>query len=133
MPHAANRLIVEKMVLNGWYRNPQREVSHSDNWWNVEDTQGRTVLLYVVRFMTDNERGAPEKIPNTPALPEIAKVHEASGWSVGPFIALAEVSDPGATPDILSMRVWRLYDQHLSGAKRVPVAELCEPIFAWQI
>ena len=83
--------------------------------------------------MADNESGAPQKIPNTPALPQIAEVHEDKGWTAGPFIALAEVSDPGATPDILSMRVWRLYDQHLSGIKRVPVEELGKPIFAWQI
>ena len=133
MPHAANRLIVEKMVSNGWFRNPQREASNSDNWWNVEDTQGRSALLYIVRFMADNESGAPKKIPNTPALPEIAKVHQSDGWTAGPFIALAEVSDAGATPDILSIRVWRLSAQHLSGAERVPVEELGAPIFAWQI
>ena len=133
MPHAANRLIVEKMVSNGWFGNPQRAKGLSDNWWQVEYKQGRNALLYVVRFMADNERGVPIKIPNTPALPQIAEVHREGKWTAGPFIALAEVSDPGATPDILSMRVWRLYDQHLSGIKRVPVEELGTPIFAWQI
>ena len=133
MPHAANRLIVEQMVSNGWFRNPQREADHSDNWWQVEDAQGRGALLYVVRTMADNERGAPKKIPNTPALPQLAEVHKDRGWTAGPFIALAEVSDPGATPDILSIRVWRLSAQHLSGAKRVPVEELGTPIFAWKI
>ena len=133
MPHAANRLIVGKMVSNGWFGNPQRAKGLSDNWWQVEYKQGRTALLYVVRFMADNERGAPQKIPNTPALPKIAKVHKDRGWTAGPFIALAEVSDVGATPDILSMRVWRLYAQHLSGMKRVPVEELGAPTLAWQI
>ena len=133
MPHAANRLIVEKMVSNGWFGNPQRAEGLSDNWWQVEDSQGRSALLYVVRFMADNERGAPEKIPNTPALPQIAEVHRDGGRTAGPFIALAEVSNSGATPDILSIRVWRLYDQHLSGVERVPVEELGTPIFAWQI
>ena len=133
MPHAANRLIVEQMVSNGWFRNPQREADHSDNWWQVEDAQGQSALLYVVRFMSDNESGAPQKIPNTPALPEIVKVHRERGRSAGPFIALAEVSDTGATPEILSIRVWRLYAQHLSGMKRVPVEELGKPIFAWKI
>ena len=132
MPHAANRLIVEKMVSNEWFRKSQREANHSDNWWNVEDAEGQSALLYVVRFMSDNESGAPKKIPNTPALPEIAKVHQQSGRSVGPFIALAEVSDPGADPDIVWIRVWRLYAQHLSGMKRVPVGELGKPIFEWQ-
>ena len=106
MPHAANRLIVEKMVSNGWFGNPQRAEGLSDNWWQVEVAEGRNALLYVVRFMADNESGAPKKIPNTPALPKIAEVHKESGRTAGPFIALAEVSDSGATPDILSIRVW---------------------------
>ena len=133
MPHPANQLIVNEMVSNGWFSNPQRAEGLSDNWWQVEDAQGRSGLLYVVRFMADNDRGEPQKIPNTPALPQIAQVHKESRWSVGPFIALTEVSDPGATPDILSMRVWRLTAQHLSGMKRVLVEELGKPIFRWQI
>ena len=133
MPHQANRLIVERMEAKGWLREPRNSDLPSDNWWLVEDAQGQTALLYVVRFMADNERGAPEKIPNTPALPEIAKVHKRGRLSAGPFITLAEVSNPGATPDIVSIRVWRLSAQHLSGAERVPVEELGAPIFAWQI
>jgi hypothetical protein len=130
MPHPANRLIVDRMVVEGWFRNPQREISQSDNWWQVEDAHGRTALLYVVRFMSDSARGAPKKIPNTPAVPRIAELHREKGRAAGPFIALAEASDPGATPDIVSIRVWRLFAQHLSGAKRVPVEELGAPIFA---
>lgn len=130
MPHRANRLIVEEMVAKGWFRNPQREASLSDNWWQVEDVQGRSALLYVMRFMADSERGEPKEIPNTPALPRIAEVHKERGRTAGPFIALTEVSDPGSSPDILSIRVWRLYAQHLSGAKRVPVEELGAPIFS---
>jgi hypothetical protein len=96
----------------------------------VEDAQGRTALLYVVRFMSDSKRGEPIQIPNTPALPRIAELHREKGRAAGPFIALSEASDPGATPDIVSIRVWRLYAQHLSGAKRVPLKELGTPIFA---
>ena len=130
MPHPANRLIVDRMVVEGWFRNSQRAVSRSDNWWQVEDAQGRTALLYVVRFMSDSKRGEPTQIPNTPALPRIAELHREKGRAAGPFIALSEASDPGAEPDIVSVRVWRLYAQHLSGAKRVWVKELGRPIFA---
>ena len=130
MPHPANRLIVDRMVVEGWFQNPQREVSQSDNWWQVEDAQGRTALLYVVRFMSDSKRGEPKKIPNTPALPRIAELHREKGRTAGPFIALSEASDPGPTPDIVSIRVWRLFAQHLSGANRVPVEELGIPVFA---
>jgi hypothetical protein len=83
--------------------------------------------------MADNERGEPKTIPNTPSLPQLAEVHKDKGWTAGPFIALAEVSDPGATPDILSIRVWKLYAQHLSGPERVPVRELGTPILEWRI
>jgi hypothetical protein len=40
----------------------------------VEDAQGRTALLYVVRFMSDSKRGEPKQIPSTPALPRIAEL-----------------------------------------------------------
>jgi hypothetical protein len=83
--------------------------------------------------LRDNQRGEPKKIPNTPALPQIAKLHREGEWTAGPFIVLAEVSDPGSTPDILSIRVWRLSAQHLSAAKRVPVEELGTSIFTWRI
>ena len=38
-----------------------------------------------------------------------------------------------ADKPVLSMRVWQLTAQHLSGMKRVPVEELGVPIFAWQM
>jgi hypothetical protein len=118
------------MVVEGWFRNPQREISQSDNWWQVEDAQGRTALLYVVRFMSDSKRGEPKQIPNTPALLRIVELHKEKGRVAGPFIALAEASDPGATPDIVSIRVWRLSAEYLLGAKRVPVKGLGTPVFA---
>lgn len=130
MPHQANRLIVDQMVAKGWFCNTHREPSKSDNWWQVEYAQGRTALLYVVRFTATSQQGEPTRIPNMPALPQIGELHRELGRAAGPFIALAEVSDSGATPDILSIRVWRLSAQHLSGAKRVPVEELGTPIFA---
>jgi hypothetical protein len=130
MPHPANQLIVEKMAAKGWFRNPQREEGLSDNWWKVEYAENGRALLYVVRFMADSERGEPKEIPNMPALPKIGKVHRNRGKTAGPFIALAEVSDRGASPDILSMRAWRLSAQHLSGVKRVRLEELGAPVFA---
>ena len=130
MPHQANRLIVDQMVTEGWFRNPRREPSSSDNWWLVEDTQGRTALLYVVRFTPFSESGEPRRIPNTPALPRIAALHRNNKYTAGPFIALAEASDPGPDPDIVSIRVWRLFDQHLSGANRVRVEDLGKPALA---
>jgi hypothetical protein len=129
MPHPANRLILDEMVGKGWFRNPQTEAFKSDNWWHVEDAQGRTALLYVVRFAATSQQGEPTRIPSMPALPEIAELHKEKGGTAGRFIALAEVSDSGATPDIVSVRVWRLSAQHLSGPQRVSVEELGTPIF----
>ena len=130
MPHQANRLIVERMEAKGWLREPRNSDLPSDNWWLVEDAQGQTALLYVVRFMSGSARGEPKEIPNEPALPRIGKVHTQKGLGTGPFIALAKVSDPGATPDIVSIRVWRLSSKHLTGAKRMSVEDLGTPIFA---
>ena len=64
-----------------------------------------------------------------PALPRIAQEHRDRGKTAGPFIALAEVSDRGASPDILSIEVWHLTAQHLGGAKRVSLEELGAPLF----
>ena len=58
MPHRANRLIVDRMVVEGWFRNPRREVSQSDNWWQVEDnfvrSLGRASELYGQETLLDD-------------------------------------------------------------------------------
>lgn len=130
MPHRANRLIVDEIVAQGWFRNPRTKGLPSDNWWLLEDTQRRTALLYIVRYSAESERGEPLELPNEPALPRIAELHREEGLTEVPFIALASVSDPGPDPEILSIQVWRIPNRYLSGVKRVPLASLGKPVFA---
>lgn len=129
MPHRANKLIVDEMVDEGWFQNPRTKGLPSDNWWLVEDSQGRTALVYVVRYTAEPERGEPEKLPNEPALPRIAEIHQQESLTGGPFLALAAVSDPGPDPEILSIQVWRIPSRYLSGVNRVSVDELGTPVF----
>ena len=130
MPHRANRQIVEEMVKQGWFGDPRRKDLPSDNWWMMKDARQRDVLVYVVRFSVGSQQGEPKRIPNTSALPELARLQEREALTAGPFIALAEVSDSGLNPEILSLRVWRLYSDHLSGSNRVDIEELGRPAFA---
>lgn len=129
MPHRANRQIVEEMVKQGWFGDPRREDLPSDNWWMMKDARQRDVLVYVVRFSAGSQQGEPKRIPNTPALPELARLQEKHALTAGPFIALAEVSDSGLNPEILSLRVWRLYSDHLSGSEWVRTEDLGRPAF----
>jgi hypothetical protein len=130
MPHRANRLIVDEMVDQGWFQDPRTRGLPSGNWWPVEDAHGQPVPVYVVRYSSESERAESEKLPNEPALPRIAELHQDKSLTEGPFIALAKASDSGWDPEILSIRVWRIPSQYLSRAKRVRVDELGSPVFA---
>ncbi|MBU0493827.1 MAG: hypothetical protein KKB13_18420 [Chloroflexi bacterium] len=102
----------------------------SDNWRIVTDTQGRQALLYLVRFMSGSESGEPQRIPNEPtALPRLFDLHREHGLSVGPFIALAEVSDATASPDVVAIRVWNVAGRLGPSLTSLQVADLDRPTF----
>jgi len=108
VPHKANDRIAARIVSQGWFQSQSKEGLPSDNWRLVLDDAGRRALLYLVRFMAAT--GEPRRIPNNrQALPRLYLLdRDLPAPKAGPFIALAEVSDPSAHPDLLGLWVWDL-------------------------
>jgi hypothetical protein len=129
MPHKANGVIFEKILNQEWFQPYQGpEVLPSDNWRFVKDAEDSKALLYIVRFAS--KTGEPRGIPNEPtALQRLADLNRRYSLSSGPFIALAEVSDATASPDVISIRVWNIRSKLRPDRVRIPLEELCDPLF----
>ena len=129
MPHRANDRIAVRIVSQGWFRSQSKEGLPSDNWRLVLDDGDRRALLYMVRFMTAT--GEPRRIPNNrQALPRLYLLDRGlPAPKAGPFIALAEVSDPSACPDVLGLWVWDLSAYLPAPWPTLKVNDLGRPLF----
>jgi hypothetical protein len=116
------------MANLGWFQEVSKTDLPSDNWWWVEDFEGRKGLLYVVRFMSENDK--PERVPNEPnALERLHSLDQEHTLSLGPFIALAEASDSTVSASIKSIRVWDVASKLPLGLPKIAVEDLGVPIF----
>lgn len=107
MPHSINRDIAEMAANQCSLKNVKKySPARSDNWWYVEDQNGRPALLYVMRYHSTSDE--PTRVPNQKAAFKDLEGYYArdARFTWGPLFALA-VHD-SSTGTITDVDVWNL-------------------------
>ena len=131
-----NDRIATFIVELGWFQSQTIDAMPSDNWRQVQDSDGRAAILYLELFHSSSVSGEPAHLPNNRetadgegTLPKLLRLHrELPAPKTGPFLALAEVTAEG---QIVNVRVWNVAGRLSDGVTGLPVQELLQPYRAF--
>lgn len=107
MPNAINQDIAAMAANQCSLKNVQKYLpARSDNWWYVEDQNGRPALLYVMRY--HSSKSTPSSVPNeSPAFSRLERFYATdASFTWGPLFALA--IHERSTNTIVDVDVWDL-------------------------
>ena len=121
------------IIQQGWFQAEAQISAKGQSWRQVTDADGNQGVLYIVRFHSTSEAGEPRRIPNEPdALQGIAQLHAGlTSPKVGPFLALAEVTEGPGLANPISVKVWNIAGKIEPGLKAIAVDDLRHPSYQW--